>query len=121
MSSRLDAADLIDLVAQSAADEAERDAAGEGFSQGRPGKRQRIYADHRPLSAIEAGIKRGDLHQVCSQHCACIAGFMTLLNHPAKPTASHTHTHRCFIEDLLKHLIGRTSYVMHFRANPILE
>ena len=55
---------MIDLVAQSAADEAERDAAGDATAHGRPGKRQRIYADHRPLSEIEAGIKRGALHQV---------------------------------------------------------
>lgn len=67
VNSRPDSAELVDLVAQSAADEAERDAAGDGASHGRPGKRQRIYADHRPLSEIEAGIKRGVLHQVAPQ------------------------------------------------------
>ena len=64
VNSRLDSAELIDLVAQSAADEAERDGAGDGAAHGRPGKRQRIYADHQPLSALQAGLKRGTLHQV---------------------------------------------------------
>ena len=64
VNSRPDAAELVDLVAQSAADEAERDGAGDGASHSRPGKRQRIYADHQPLSALEAGLKSGTLHQV---------------------------------------------------------
>ena len=65
MQSRPDGADLVDLVAQSAAAEAQADgAAANGATDGRPAKRQRIYADHWPLSRIEDGIKRGALHQV---------------------------------------------------------
>ncbi len=65
MQSRPDSADLVDLVAQSAAAEAEADgAAANGANDGRPAKRQRIYADHWPLSKIEDGIKRSTLHQV---------------------------------------------------------
>ena len=72
--SRPDGADLVDLVAQSAAAEAEADgAAVNGTSDGRPAKRQRIYADHWPLSKIEDGIKRGTLHQVGS-NCTTHAG-----------------------------------------------
>ena len=68
MESRPDAAELVDLVAQSAAEEAERDAGdGTTTANGRPGKRQRIYADHLPLSAIEAGIKQGTIQQVSNQ------------------------------------------------------
>ncbi len=72
--SRPDSAELVDLVAQSAAAEAEADgAAANGTSDGRPAKRQRIYADHWPLSKIEDGIKRGTLHQVGSD-CRICAG-----------------------------------------------
>ena len=69
--SRPDGADLVDLVAQSAAAEAEADGgamAANGAGDGRPAKRQRIYADHWPLSRIEDGIKRGALHQVSAQY-----------------------------------------------------
>ena len=65
MQSRPDGADLVDLVAQSAATEAEINGNANSAGDGRPAKRQRIYADHQPLSEIEAGIKRGTLHQVC--------------------------------------------------------
>ena len=60
----------MDLVAQSTATEADADsAAANGATDGRPSKRQRIYADHWPLSAIEAGIRRGALHQVGRSQC----------------------------------------------------
>jgi hypothetical protein len=58
---RIDAPELLDLVALGEAAEAELDAAGE-----KNGKRKRVFEEHRPLSEITAGVKSGRLHQVIS-------------------------------------------------------
>ena len=63
MRSRPDANELADLVAQSAAAEGAAGAADDTHSR-RPGKRARVYLDHRTASEITAGIKSGKLHQV---------------------------------------------------------
>lgn len=55
---RIDAPELLDLVALGEAAEAELDAAGE-----KNGKRKRVFEEHRPLSEITAGVKSGRLHQ----------------------------------------------------------
>ena len=60
---RQDCPELLDLVAAGAA--AERDNGGAVDGQLVKGsKRKRVYEDHRPMSDITAGIKRGIYHQV---------------------------------------------------------
>ena len=60
--SRADGGELAEVVAHS---EAAEDAAGGGDDGSRrPGKRARIYPDHRTASDISAGMKSGKLHQV---------------------------------------------------------
>lgn len=58
---RSDAPELVDLVAASAEGAAQE--SGEN-GEGRSTKRQRIYEDHRAMSAITEGIKQGKYHQV---------------------------------------------------------
>ena len=64
MDSRPDGKDLADLVAASAAAEAAEDR--EAGSSKRSGKRARIYADHKAMSEVTAGMKAGKYHQVGS-------------------------------------------------------
>lgn len=56
---RSDAADLVDVVATNAVGESVEEEAGPTRI-----KRQRLYEDHRAMSAITEGIKSGMLHQV---------------------------------------------------------
>ena len=57
--SRSDKPELVDIVAINAATEQPMDEDGK-----RATKRQRIYEDHKPMSAITEGMKHGRLHQV---------------------------------------------------------
>ena len=57
--SRTDKPELVDIVAVNAA--SEQPALEDGK---RAAKRQRIYEDHKPMSAITEGMKHGRLHQV---------------------------------------------------------
>lgn len=57
--SRTDTPELVDIVAVNAANEQPMDEDGK-----RAVKRQRIYEDHKPMSAITEGMKHGRLHQV---------------------------------------------------------
>ena len=66
---RSDRPELVDIVAVNAANEQQMDIDGK-----RAPKRQRIYEEHRPLSAITEGMKHGRLHQVChSPNCLATA------------------------------------------------
>lgn len=58
---REDAPELVDLVAAGAA--AEKDNGAVEVVNGKGAKRKRVYEDHRPMSDITAGIKRGIYHQ----------------------------------------------------------
>lgn len=76
--SRTDTPELVDLVAGGGGDDANNgdvgmpDALANGQLNGQAGqrgtKRARIFEDHRPMSAITAGIKAGALHQVRAWH-----------------------------------------------------
>ena len=78
--SRTDAPELADLVAGGGGEDAATgdvdmadapngQAAGQSGQRG--AKRARIFEDHRPMSAITAGIKAGTLHQVRAGICTC--------------------------------------------------
>ena len=60
---RTDAPALVDLVAAGAAAEQEDGASDAQLDKG--AKRKRVYEDHRLMSDITAGIKRGIYHQAC--------------------------------------------------------
>ena len=57
--SRSDVPELMDIVAVNANTELPVDEEGQ-----RAAKRQRLYADHKPMSSISEGMKQGRLHQV---------------------------------------------------------
>ena len=78
--------DLVDLVAAGAASERENGAVE--LSTGKGPKRKRVYEDHRPMSDITAGIKRGILHQVPPRPCLLLAHRS---GSEASPTPCHQH------------------------------
>ena len=80
---RADTPELVDIAAANADSEL---ATEEEAGAARSSKRQRIYDDHKPMSAITEGMKQGKLHQVRAwpsmQH-GCVSCRGTLVYPPA--------------------------------------